>query len=172
MSSGLTDIYDLLYRLGATANYTGFFYTSYAVSLCLEQPERLLLVTKWLYPEVAKQYRTKWKSVERDIRTVGSIIWRENRPLLEQLARAPLTNKPRNAKLLAILTASLGGTLPVCGLGGAAMLPAGNSLESEKNGTENKGLHAAAVAKGSAAPREPQIEADNYASIAQVNTSI
>lgn len=54
----LTEIYDLLYQLGVTANYTGFFHTAYAVSLCAEHPERLLLVTKWLYPEVAKQY--KW----------------------------------------------------------------------------------------------------------------
>ena len=38
---------------------------------CAEEPERLLLVTKWLYPDVAKQYGTNWKAVERDIRTVG-----------------------------------------------------------------------------------------------------
>ena len=65
----MTDIYDLLYRLGATENYTGFFHMAYAVWLCVEQPDRLLLVTKWLYPEVAKQYRTNWKAVERNIRT-------------------------------------------------------------------------------------------------------
>ena len=68
----MTDVYDLLYQLGVTANYTGFFHTAYAVSLCVEQPDRLVLVTKWLYPEVAKQYKTNWKAVERNIRTVGS----------------------------------------------------------------------------------------------------
>lgn len=98
-----TEIYDLLKRLGVTANYTGFLYTAYAVSLCVEQPERLLVVTKWLYPEVAKQFGTSWKAVERNIRTVGDIIWRENRPLLEELAHRPLTEKPRSAQLLAIL---------------------------------------------------------------------
>ncbi len=87
----MTNIYDLLYHLGVTANYTGFFHTAYAVSLCAKQPDRLLMVTKWLYPAVAKQYRTNWKAVERNIRTVGGIIWRENRPLLEHLARRPLT---------------------------------------------------------------------------------
>ena len=50
----LTQIYDLLYSLGITANYSGFFYTSYAVCLAARQPERLLLVTKWLYPEAAE----------------------------------------------------------------------------------------------------------------------
>ena len=127
MSKELTDIYDLLYRLGATANYTGFFHTAYAVSLCAEQPDCLLLVTKWLYPEVAKQYKTKWQSVERNIRTVGSIIWRENRPLLEQLACRPLEQKPRNAQLLAILAASLDtGPLAVHRLGEAVTFPGEN----------------------------------------------
>ena len=107
MDERLTDVYDLLYRLGVTANYTGFFHTSYAVLLCLEQPDRLQLVTKWLYPEVAKHYQAKWTAVERNIRTVGGIIWRENRPLLELLGQKPLHEKPRNAQLLAILAASL-----------------------------------------------------------------
>ena len=80
-----TDIYDMLYRLGVTANYVGFFHTAYAVSLCIDQPDRLLLVTKWLYPEIAKQYNTNWKAVERNIRMVNAIIWRENRPLLEEM---------------------------------------------------------------------------------------
>lgn len=101
------EIYDLLYRLGVTANYTGFFHTAYAISLCIEQPDRLLLVTKWLYPEVAKQYNTNWKAVERNIRSVSVIIWRENRPLLEHLAHRSLSKKPRTTQLLAILASSL-----------------------------------------------------------------
>lgn len=107
MEDSLSEIYDLLYRLGVTANYTGFFHTAYAVSLCTARPDRLLLVTKWLYPEVAKQYGTNWKAVERNIRTVNDIIWRESRPLLEELAHRHLKQKPRNAQLLAILAASL-----------------------------------------------------------------
>ena len=103
----LTEIYDLLYRLGVTANYTGFFHTAYAVSLCVEQPERLLLVTKWLYPEVAKQYNTNWKAVERNMRKAGDIIWREERTLLEELAGRPLTQKPRTTQLLAILAKAI-----------------------------------------------------------------
>lgn len=100
-------IYDLLYQLGVTANYTGFFHTAYAVSLCAQQPDRLLLVTKRLYPEVARQYQTNWKAVERNIRTVGSIIWRENRPLLERLAHRNLSKKPPATQLLAILASAL-----------------------------------------------------------------
>lgn len=111
MNKELAEAYGLLYRLGVTANYTGFFYTAYAAALCVEEPKRLLLVTKWLYPEVAKQYHTQWKTVERNIRLVGDIIWRENRPFLERLACRPLAQKPRNAQLLAILAASLNGSV-------------------------------------------------------------
>lgn len=113
----MTDIYNLLYQLGITANYTGFFHTACAVSMCMEQPDRLLLVTKWLYPEVAKQYHTNWKTVERNIRTVNRIIWQKNRPLLEELAHRQLEQKPRNAQLLSILVSLLdGGSLAIHGL--------------------------------------------------------
>ena len=58
-------IYDLLFQLGVTANYTGFFHASYAIYLAIQQPDRLLLVTKLLYPEVAKRYGTTWWCVEQ-----------------------------------------------------------------------------------------------------------
>lgn len=101
------DIYDLLYRLGVTANYVGFFHTASAVRLCMERPERLLLITKWVYPDVARQYKTNWKAVERNIRTVNGLVWEQSRPFLENLAGRELPSKPGNAQLLAILTYSL-----------------------------------------------------------------
>lgn len=97
-------IYNLLYSLGVTANYHGFFHTAHAVRLCLEQPERLMLITKWVYPDVAKQYNTNWRAVERNIRTAGNIIWKENRPRLEQMAGRTLEQKISNSQLLAVLS--------------------------------------------------------------------
>lgn len=98
--------YILLNRLGLTANYTGFFQTAYAVALCAEEPERLRLVTKWVYPEVARRFKTTQAAVERNVRTAGTVIWKGNRRLLEELAQHPLTTKPCNAQLLAILSCS------------------------------------------------------------------
>ena len=119
-----SEIYDLLYQLGATENYIGFFHTAYAVALCAEQPERLLGVIKGLYPAVAKAYKTNWKAVERNIRTVRDMIWHKNRPLLEALARRHLTQRPRNTQLLAILTASLDSGPPAAQRSGQADAPA------------------------------------------------
>ena len=79
---GTAEVCDMLCRLGATANYRGFSYTAYAVLLCVQQQDRLLLVTKWLYPDVAKRYGTNWKAVERNIRTVITVVWEQNRAML------------------------------------------------------------------------------------------
>ena len=83
MDNTTAQVFDLLYRLGVTANYTGFFHTAEAVAMCVERPDRLLMVTKCLYPDVAKRYETNWKAVERNIRTVIAIVWDKNRVLLE-----------------------------------------------------------------------------------------
>lgn len=73
------------------------------VELCLEQPDRLLMVTKWLYPEVARRYGTNWRAVERDLRTVSEVIWREQHSRLEEIAGRPMEKRPNPAQLLAIL---------------------------------------------------------------------
>lgn len=103
----LSEIYSLLYRLGITANYAGFFHTSYGVYLAARRPESLRLVTKWLYPQVARHYGTTWKCVERNIRTAIAVAWETNGALLEELARHPLPRKPKPAEFLAILVQSL-----------------------------------------------------------------
>lgn len=102
----MSDACGLLSRLGVTANYRGFFQTAYAVQLCVEDPGRLQQLTSRLYPEVAKQYNTNWRAIERNIRNVSSVIWRKNRPLLEQLACGPLFIKPTPTQLLAVLSTS------------------------------------------------------------------
>ncbi len=107
MEELLCKAYDLLHRLGATANYKGFSYAAYAMALCAQRPELLLLVTKDLYPEVAKQYRTTWKAVERNIRTLVAMIWTRNPDLLGQIAGGPLEERPRSAEFLAITAADL-----------------------------------------------------------------
>ncbi len=100
-------IYDLLYSLGADASYTGFFHTSRAVYLAVQRPERLLLITKWLYPEVARHYRTSVCAVERNIRTLARIVWDRCPDKLSQIARCDLERVPSNARFISILAAHL-----------------------------------------------------------------
>lgn len=99
-------IQQLLRRLGVTENYMGFPYTAYAVRLSIDDPDRLQLITKRLYPDVARRYGVTWQAVERDIRTVASVAWASNPALLSELAGHELAGKPNNASFLSILAGS------------------------------------------------------------------
>lgn len=101
------DAFALLRRLGITANYEGFFHAAYSVVLAKQQPDRLLLVTKWLYPDVAKKYGTTWQCVERNIRTVIALAWERNPTYMQQLAGYPMIQKPRVGQFISILTGAL-----------------------------------------------------------------
>ena len=107
MEITISEINELLYRLGVTANYTGFFHTSYAIKLCVERQDRLVQVTKMVYPEVAKEYNTNWKAVERNIRTACQRAWRVNRKHLSDLAGYPLYAPPAASDFISIIAAHL-----------------------------------------------------------------
>lgn len=98
-----TAIRRLLLRLGATPRYIGFDYVIHAIILSLENSQYLLSVTKELYPDVARKYHTTIYSVERDIRTVITIIWKRNPHLLSRIAGYPLTKKPTAGEFIAIM---------------------------------------------------------------------
>lgn len=108
MEERLGQACDLLRKLGVTSNYKGFSYAAYAAALCAERPDLLLLVTKDLYPAVARQYRTTWQAVERNIRTVVGVAWRRNPAQLERMADTLLAERPVSAQFLAIVAAGLG----------------------------------------------------------------
>lgn len=100
----MNGIKTVLYEMGVSEKYVGFFYILYAVELYIDRPDRLMFVTKEIYPDVARRYQTNWQAVERDIRTVRNVIWDQGRERLEELAGAPLKEKPCTAQILAILT--------------------------------------------------------------------
>lgn len=99
--------YSLLYRLGVTENYKGFRYAAYAAALCALEQDRLLLVIKLLYLDVARRFGTSWKAAERNLRTAAAIAWTQNHDYLVFLSQSPLDQKPQSAQFLAILSRSL-----------------------------------------------------------------
>lgn len=103
----------LLFMLGTTPSYAGFQYVVYGLSLLSENNGAgLQLVTKWLYPDIAKHYRTNWKTVERDIRTLIGVIWRKNPSLLQYIAGYPMKYKPTVSQFFAILWEYLSFSFP------------------------------------------------------------
>ena len=97
------EVYTLLMRFGVGRKYRGFEQCAHAVYLSVEAPERLTLVTKWLYPDVAKYFGVSWTVIERNLRTVSRIAWENNRPLLEQLAGEDIPQIPSSSKFVRIL---------------------------------------------------------------------
>ena len=98
------EVYDLLLRFGIGKKYQGFQQCAHAVYLSAEEPERLTLVTKWLYPDVARQFGVSWFCVERNLRTITRIAWSNNRELLEKLAGREIPSIPTSTQFIRILT--------------------------------------------------------------------
>ena len=96
-------IKELLRRLGAAPNYTGFHYLVEAVLSCTEEESKLLSVTKTLYPETARHFSVSPSAIERDIRTVIKIIWQRNQSLLNEIAGYQLTKQPTASQFLSII---------------------------------------------------------------------
>ena len=101
----MMDLGTRLYCLGVTPNYKSYHMTAAAVSLAEENPEYLHLVTKLLYPTVAKQYRTTWQAVERNIRSAAERAWSVGADKFEELTGQRLEKKPTASQFVAILAA-------------------------------------------------------------------
>lgn len=99
----ILSVCQVLVRLGVTANYRGFQQCAYAVCLCVREPERLSMITKSLYPDVAKRYHTTAGAVERNIRYVVARAWKQNPTFLRELAGAPIVTIPTASQFFAIL---------------------------------------------------------------------
>ena len=98
------EIAGLLFPLGITANYTGYYYTICAVELAASDPSHLVLVTKNLYPTVAARFSSTPSRVERNLRHIADLAWRTNPGLLQHMAGHPLTQRPCASQFIAILT--------------------------------------------------------------------
>ena len=100
-----SSVYGLLSSLGITSNYIGYFQTAQAVELCAAAPEKLTQITKLVYSEVGKRYRSDWTAVERNIRTVAKLAYRRKPEILEKLMGFTLAEQPKSAEFIAALTA-------------------------------------------------------------------
>lgn len=103
----MKEIDDLLRKLGIGSNYYGFQITGTAVELVLKDFDKLLFVTKELYPDVASRCNCSVYSVERNIRTVARVAWQRNPELLIGLAQYPMTSPPSASQFIDILAAYL-----------------------------------------------------------------
>ena len=95
---------NLLRRLGFSGKLRGFRYLTSAIAQTAIDPDRIFLITKVLYPDIAKQYHSTASKVERTIRHSIRRFWEhEGREALEQVAHIHLTQRPTNSELIDLL---------------------------------------------------------------------
>ena len=92
-------------ELGIPAHLRGYQYLRSAVEMCAEDMELVGSVTKLLYPDLAKMYKTTDQKIERAIRNAIEVSWeRGNSALFEQLFGYCNSNeysRPTNSEYIA-----------------------------------------------------------------------
>lgn len=69
-------LHDLLRSMGLNRTYKGYKYLIYVLELARQEPERLDLVTKRVYPDVARAFGVSTSSVDSALRTTAKVCWR------------------------------------------------------------------------------------------------
>ena len=95
----------LLSRMGISASIKGYHFIRKAVLMAAEDQEVLVGITKGLYPDIAKAYKTTASKVERAIRHAIESAWKKNGPQVYfEIAGYLPAEKPTNGQLIAALS--------------------------------------------------------------------
>ena len=70
------EIEQILMDVGIPAHLLGWRYSKKAIMIALEDENKLTLITRNLYPDVAKAFKTTSSGVERGIRNALKKAWR------------------------------------------------------------------------------------------------
>ncbi len=96
-------VYGLIRSLGISNRYKGFQYLGEAVNLVMEMADCSFMVTKEIYPTLARKYSVKPETIEQNIRTVVGQCWEKNHSRIEQMAGYKMYSRPTNTEMIEIL---------------------------------------------------------------------
>lgn len=95
----------LMLELGVPAHLRGYHYLREAILMSVEDMELVGSVTKLLYPDVAKRFKTTSQKVERAIRNAIEVSWnRGNTEIFEEVFGYSCLagkNRPTNSEYIA-----------------------------------------------------------------------
>lgn len=95
----------IMLEVGVPAHLKGYHYLREAIMISGKDMETVSSVTKLLYPEIAKRYRTTEQKVERAIRNAIEVSWgRGNMETFEELfgySAESGKNRPTNSEYIA-----------------------------------------------------------------------
>ena len=101
------DVTDIIHDLGVPAHIKGYHYIRTAIMMVVENMDMLNYITKRLYPEIAKQYRTTSSRVERAIRHSIEVAWtRGHQETMNEIFGYTIQTykgKPTNSEFIAMV---------------------------------------------------------------------
>jgi len=102
-----TEITYMLHEVGVPAHLKGYLYLREAIDMIYHEIELLGSITKKLYPEVAKKYKTTPSRVERAIRHAIEVAWgRGNVEAISKIFANTVNSnksKPINSEFIAMI---------------------------------------------------------------------
>lgn len=102
------DVTNILLEIGIPAHIKGYQYIREGIIMSFYDRNMLHYITKFLYPSIAKKYKTTSSSVERTIRHAIEVAWRRgNMEVLEEIFGNTICagkGKPTNSEFMALLT--------------------------------------------------------------------
>lgn len=69
-------LHDLVRSMGLNRSYVGYDYLIYSLELLREDENRLEMVTKGIYPGVARKFKVPISAVDGALRTAVNVCWR------------------------------------------------------------------------------------------------
>lgn len=106
-----TEITNILHEMGVPAHIKGYLYLRESIDMVYNDIELLGSITKVLYPDVAKKYKTTASRVERAIRHAIEVAW--NRGNIEAISNifgytvSVSKSKPTNSEFIAMIADKL-----------------------------------------------------------------
>ena len=99
----------IMWKMGFPLHTRGYQYTKEAIIMCVKDPDRIYLITKRLYPEIAKMHGTTTTAVEKAIRSSIGIFWEKgNRAIIREIFKYVEVNskdgRPSNTEFIAQLS--------------------------------------------------------------------
>lgn len=98
----------VLHEVGIPAHIKGYEYLRTAINSSYENPEYFSQITKILYPEIAKKYKTTGSRVERAIRHAIEVAWnRGNIDAIDEIFGYTISAnkaKPTNSEFIAMIS--------------------------------------------------------------------
>ena len=92
------EVQKIVRQFRVTSRYKGYLLIIDATILYLEKD--FIQITKDIYPVLAQKYHMSTTSIERNIRTIIEICWRNDRRAVQNLFGYELTKCPTNSEFI------------------------------------------------------------------------